>query len=162
MPGQYTLGEFENDAGQTGANADAEWAEVVQCVRDIYSPYDLHVTDRLGDVPPDAHFTRAVIAGRSTELGLPDGLYGVAPPVPACMPADDTISFTFANDVPVQNRTATICSFAALESAHQFALQGVTDTGPLCDVIGFDFAAGRSCYGDQFFRDVAAPCFEGP
>lgn len=160
-PGPYTLGEFQNDAGQTGAAADAEWAEVVQCVRDMYSPYGLHVTDQAGDVPVGAHFTRAMIAGRAAELGLPEIFYGVAPPAAACTPEDNTMSFTFANDVTMPNRAATICSTTAQETARLFALSDVTDNGPLCDLLGFGFPA-VPCYGDRFFRDIAAMCFEKP
>lgn len=45
--GTFTISEFENAAGETGTAADAEWNAVVQCVREIYSPYNITVTDVL-------------------------------------------------------------------------------------------------------------------
>src|SRR5690606_1274255 len=47
--GTYTIKEFENYLGQTGADADDEWNQLVQCVREVYSPYNVMVTDSLPD-----------------------------------------------------------------------------------------------------------------
>src|SRR3954468_12686561 len=40
------ISEYENAAGQTGTAADAEWAQVVQCLKEVYSPFQVTVTDQ--------------------------------------------------------------------------------------------------------------------
>src|SRR5438045_748425 len=47
MVSPATIKEFRNSSLQTGADADAEWQQVVQCVREVYSPYNVMVTDVL-------------------------------------------------------------------------------------------------------------------
>ena len=42
----YSVPEFKNYAGQTGAAADAEWAQIVACVAETYSYFDVQVTDQ--------------------------------------------------------------------------------------------------------------------
>ena len=44
-PGTSTLSEFQNKDGVAGADADAEWNQLVACVKEVYSPYDVEVTD---------------------------------------------------------------------------------------------------------------------
>ena len=44
--GQYVLSEYQNSAGQTGSLADDEWNQLVQCMREVYSPYGLTLTDQ--------------------------------------------------------------------------------------------------------------------
>jgi hypothetical protein len=39
------VGEFTNDQGQTGAAADDEWNQVMQCMKEVYSPYQVTITD---------------------------------------------------------------------------------------------------------------------
>src|SRR5438045_9733399 len=45
QPGHYRLTEFKDTAGETGSAADAEWAMVVTCMKEVYSPFDVAVTD---------------------------------------------------------------------------------------------------------------------
>src|SRR5690349_6694534 len=40
-PGGHTISEYRDGAGDTGAMADAEWAALVQCMKEVYSPYDV-------------------------------------------------------------------------------------------------------------------------
>src|SRR6201995_1019208 len=40
-----TISEFSSSLGQIGQGADAEWAQLVQCMKEVYSPYNVMVTD---------------------------------------------------------------------------------------------------------------------
>src|SRR3954471_4885261 len=42
-PGPFTFGEFVNGMGQTGAAADAEWNQILTCVRQVYSPFNVTI-----------------------------------------------------------------------------------------------------------------------
>ena len=63
----YTLSPF--------AHGDDAWAEVMQCLREVYSPYDVIVTDE----PPPAGmpYNEGIAAGTQRELGV-SGLLGYA------------------------------------------------------------------------------------
>src|SRR4051812_14110572 len=39
MSATARISEFRNAAGATGAAADAEWNQIAQCMREVYSPY---------------------------------------------------------------------------------------------------------------------------
>src|SRR5512135_2016539 len=43
--GTYTISEFSTADGAIGAAADADWAAVVQCMKEVYSPFAVTVTD---------------------------------------------------------------------------------------------------------------------
>src|SRR5689334_16106081 len=55
----YTISEYA-EAGQTGAAADAAWNDLVQCVKEVYSPYQVEVVDQRPDT--DAYHM-AIVAG---------------------------------------------------------------------------------------------------
>src|ERR1043165_6710590 len=74
---------------------DQEWNDLVQCVREVYSPFGVTVTDVQPDVSED--YNEGVIAGVPAELGLPDNYGGIAPLAPACQVVDHGLSFSFAN-----------------------------------------------------------------
>ena len=150
------IAEFVNALQQKGAAADAEWQQIVQCVREVYSPYNVVVTD----VPPQGNYHEAIIAGQPTDIGLDPDVLGVAPLTSDCHAIDNAISFTFANHHPPNDRVANICWTAAQESAHAFGLDHE-----------YAFASGRSactdpmtyrtdCGGQKFFRNEPATCGE--
>ena len=45
--GDYNIGEFADATGAIGAAADADWAAVVKCMQEVYSPYAITVTDQV-------------------------------------------------------------------------------------------------------------------
>ena len=154
------IGEFVNAAGQTGAMADAEWNELVQCVKEVYSPFDVQVTD----VKPagGASHHVAIVAGVPGDIGKDNSILGVAPLAGDCSPQDNVISFSFANahSRTDPQRVYNLCWTAAQESAHAFGLDH-----------SFEFQDGRSacndpmtyrtdCAGQRFFRNDAAKCGE--
>jgi hypothetical protein len=157
--GDYTIGEFEDATGNVGSAADSDWAAVVTCVQEVYSPYAITVTDQ---VPLNASYTEALIAGQPGDIGRPIDNLGVAPIAANCAAEDDVISFTFANHHPGMGMTRIldICWTAAQESAHAFGLDHeyvFTDGTSTCrDPMTYR----DDCGGEKFFRNSRAQCGE--
>ena len=154
--GNYTVGEYANAAGQTGAAADEEWGQVVQCMREVYSPYNVIVTDQL----PPGPFDMAVIAGRPQDVGLGSDILGIAPLAGDCSPQSNVLSFTFANYHGNVQRVNNVCWTAAQESAHAYGLDHefkFTDGETACsDPMTYSTACG----GEKFFRNRRSQCGE--
>src|SRR5262249_44279320 len=109
-----TISEFHlpGDA----VDQDEAFNQIVDCVRDVYSPYDVEiVTD---DPGTELFHHQAILAGTPEELGLDGTIGGIAPA--SCDPLNNVISFSFANrpDSDVE----TMCWTLAQESAHSFGL----------------------------------------
>ena len=156
---KFTISEFENDAGLSGAAADAEWDAVVQCVKEVYSPFNTMVTD-VKPVSPTFH--HGVVGGTPGELMLDNHIGGISPGV-NCNAVDNLVTYTFAN-TPFggsgQNRIWYLCAVIAQESAHSYSLDH-----------SYSFPGGRSacidpmtyredCGGMKFFRNDQATCGE--
>jgi hypothetical protein len=159
-PGTYTISEFENAEGKRGAVADDEWNQLVQCMKEVYSPFAVEVTDQK---PASGSYHLAIIAGNPQEVGLAANVLGVAPLASNCAAFDNVISFSFANTHPqpqIISHMLNVCWTAAQESAHAFGLDHE-----------YAFVDGRSacsdpmtyradCGGQKFFRNAAAVCGE--
>lgn len=98
---------------------DEKWEATMDCIRDVYSPYDVEVTDV--DPGTEVFHHEAILAGSPGELGLEGNIGGIAPA--GCAPLNNVISFSFGNASfsgdgdPLQN-----CWTVAQESAHAFGL----------------------------------------
>ena len=136
--GTSSITEFRHD--------DETWNAVVQCVKEVYAPYDVQVTDV---DPGDSTFHHeSIVAGVYTEIGYEQPAGGVAPF--ACEPVNNVISFAFANGYPAD--PFQICMVIAQESAHSYGLDHAFDCS---DPMTYLPACGR-----QFFRDRNTPCGE--
>lgn len=132
------------------AHSQEVWDETIACIRDVYSPYGVTVTDI---DPGQTPHHEAVLAGRGSELPI-DGALGVAPLGSGnCQPANNVISFSFANaHGPTQSLTLpqAMCWTVAQESAHAYALDHEFDcSDPLTYLDG--------C-GQKFFRNKLIEC----
>lgn len=159
--GTNNIQEYKNGAGQTGTAADAEWNLLMKCMREVYSPFNVNVTD----VKPAAgvSYHMAIVAGIPQDIGRGNDILGVAPLASDCSPSDNVISFSFANAHPqteTVSRVNNLCWTAAQESAHAFGLDHE-----------FEYQDGRSacndpmtyrfdCGGQKFFRNEVAKCGE--
>lgn len=156
--GRYLVSEFANDSGQTGSAADAEWNQVVQCMREVYSPYALTITDQLP--APGTPYNEAIIAGKPGDVGEGADILGIAPLANNCAAEQNVISFSFANQHPAYYRVLNVCWTAAQESAHAYGLDHefqYTDGTSACN----DPMTYRSdCGGEKFFRNRRADCGE--
>lgn len=158
--GDYVLAEFEDSDGNIGTAADAEWNQIVQCVREVYSPYDMIVSDT---IPADgSSYNEGIVAGDPQSIGY-SSLGGIAPGA-MCGPRDNIISYTFANTYAGSGlgRVLRICGTVAQETGHAYGLDHA-----------YKFSNGqRACAdpmtyaplcGQQFFRNDFVTCGEwGP
>ena len=156
--GLYLVNEFQNDAGLTGAAADAEWSQVVACVKEVYSPYNITVTDVQ---PADGVvYNEAIIAGKPSDVGEAPDILGIAPLANNCSAEANVISFSFANQHATDARVLNVCWTAAQESAHAYGLDHefqYTDGTSACN----DPMTYRTdCGGEKFFRNKRALCGE--
>jgi hypothetical protein len=137
--------------------SDATWTQVVDCLKDVFAPFSVEITTT--NPSPAPHF-EIMIAGSPTDLGMSNGIGGVSPF--SCSPyIPNSLVFDFqkvwGSDVE------EICSTAAQEIAHSFALDHVTDpSDPLTYnpyngrrrfknaqiQCGSDCQGGRSPFGD--------------
>jgi hypothetical protein len=159
--GTYTVGEYQNGAGASGAAADEEWGQVVQCMKEVYSPYNVMVTDT---VPP-APYDMAVIAGRPQEVGLGNDILGIAPLAADCSAQSNVLSFTFANYHGNVQRVNNVCWTAAQESAHAYGLDhefSFTSGNPANNhsACNDPMTYRNDCGGQKFFRNDLARCGE--
>lgn len=139
-----------------------EWAQVVQCVREVYSPFAVAVTD----VRPNTEYSEAIVAGRPQDIGLPTGVGGVGPGSPDCSPMTNQIAFAFAetavNDFAQEdngNRVWGICWVISQEIAHAYGLPdheiSFTDGESACSD---PMTYLSNCGGQKFFRNRTANC----
>jgi hypothetical protein len=156
--GEYLISEFANDAGLTGAAADDEWKAIVSCVKEVYSPYNITVTDV--QPPEGVIYNEAIVAGRPAETGEAPDILGIAPLANNCSAEANVISFSFANQHATTDRVHDICWTASQESAHAYGLDHeyqFTDGTSACD----DPMTYRTdCGGEKFFRNKRAECGE--
>jgi len=153
-----TIGEYANSLGMTGAAADAEWAQVVQCMKEVYSPYNVVVTD----VKPTSgsSYHEALIAGLPGDIGQSNDILGLAPLASDCSAIDNVMSFTFANRHSPTARVFNICWTAAQESAHAFGLDHEYSFSNNRSACNDPMTYRTDCGGEKFFRNEAASCGE--
>jgi hypothetical protein len=144
--------------------ADGEWATMMQCMREVYSPFAVTVTDQL---PVGVSYTEAMVAGNPAELAQANDVLGIAPFAGDCSAQDNVISFTFANHHVGggATRAIEICWTAAQESAHAFGLDHefqfvsaypLNDNSACMDPMTYR----TDCGGEKFFRNADAKCGE--
>jgi hypothetical protein len=155
--GQHVISEFATFEGATGAEADAEWAAVVQCMKEVYSPYNVTVTDQK---PEGVSYTMAIIAGKASQIGLGPGILGIAPLAGDCSPQDNVISFSFANDHAAFDRVNNLCWTAAQETAHAFGLDHEFKFNDGTSACNDPMTYRTDCGGQKFFRNKPAECGE--
>lgn len=159
--GTHVVEEYQNAQGQTGAAADAEWNAVMKCVREVYSPYDITIAD----VPPpdDRGYTMGILAGRPQNIGYTSSTLGLGAGGGGCAPADNTISFSFANahGGTGMARVIGLCWTVAQETAHSFGLDHAfkfTDGRSACpDPMTYQVDCGST---QRFFRNDNVTCGE--
>ena len=132
-----TLSEFRH--------SDRVWENVVSCVRRVYEPYDIVITE---EDPGEAEHFEAMVAGLPGDLGLSSRIGGIAPG--GCGVVNNSITFSFANATTDVDQ---ICWIVAQETAHSFGL----DHEFLCeDPMTYLAECGTS----KTFQDEDARCGE--
>ncbi|MDQ3337298.1 MAG: MYXO-CTERM sorting domain-containing protein [Myxococcota bacterium] len=154
---QSNLGEF--------MFSQTVWNEIVQCVKEVYSPFNVQVTETRPGAGTQYH--HAIVAGTAEQAGLPAGVLGIAIVRGDCAPRNNAVSLTLANSHPNNAGTALeMCWTVAQESAHAFGLDhsfmftsGNSPT-PNQSACNDALTYRRDCGGQKFFRNDAATCGE--
>lgn len=126
---------------------DDTWQETVDCIAELYAPFDVTVTD---EDPGDVPHIEAVIGGHPSDVGLPDDVAGVSPFATDCSIIESSIVFTFTDVLPDDPRT--VCEVTAQEIAHSFGLDH--ERLPADPMTYLDYRGERS------FQDRMASCGE--
>lgn len=127
------------------SGSDAQWAQIMSCVTDMYAPFRLAVTDV---EPMDREYVESVVGGAPNEAGMSSGVGGVAPFACAVIPYAVVYTFSELYGDDVQG----ICETVAQEVAHAFGL----DHAFLCS----DPMTYLPSCGDKSFQDEWAACGE--
>ena len=147
-----TIAEYTFQAG--------EWANILQCVKEVYSPFNVHVTDVRPAGPP---YEEIIVGGTPDDLMLPVGVGGIGSLQPGCAPNPKGVSFAFTSAIDVfagedgGSRVFGMCWIIAQETAHNFGLdheyEFVEDGKSACN----DPMTYRAdCGGQKFFRNKIA------
>ncbi|MFT3692338.1 MAG: Ig-like domain-containing protein [Kofleriaceae bacterium] len=102
---------------------DATWTSVVKCVRDVFSPFNVNITDV---DPGTANHFEIMVGDQPGDLGFPDGYGGVSTNGCGQTFIPNALVFDFAgawgtttcNNKCIEN----VCATAAQEIAHSFGM----------------------------------------
>ena len=126
---------------------DETWTETVACVKELYAPFDVAITDQdPGDVP----HLQAIFGGHPSDVGLPDNVAGVSPFTEDCSVIERSVVFTFTDVLPDDART--MCEVMAQEIAHSYGLDH--------ELLSSDPMTYLDHDGPRSFQDVDARCGE--
>lgn len=128
------------------ADGDAAWAKFMTCIQDQFSPFNVTVTDV---DPGSATHIEAVISGSPGDVGMDQGVGGVAPMYGDCSIVERAIVYVFAE---VLGGPQTTCEVAAQEIGHAYGL----DHEYLCE----DPMTYLSGCGKKKFQDKTVSCGE--
>jgi MYXO-CTERM domain-containing protein len=138
--GQGTIEEW--------GKGDEQWEELVSCVTAMYDPFDIVVTDV--DPGPNVEHFEAIVAGKARDIGVSQGVGGIAPF--SCGIVNNAITFSFANEPFYANGIDDLCGTVAQETAHSFGLEhAYLCSDPMTYL--------QSC-GYQWFQNENASCGE--
>jgi MYXO-CTERM domain-containing protein len=124
------------------------WSDTVSCFRDLWSRFDVTVTDTdPGNVP----HIEAIFGGTPTQVGLPSNVGGVSPFTTDCSIIENSIVFTFTDAIPnITSREA--CEIMAQEVAHSYGLDH--------ELLASDPMTYLQYNGNRAFQDQAVSCGE--
>jgi hypothetical protein len=123
------------------------WAETVACMREIYAPFDVTITDR---DPGSTPHIEAVFGGHPSDVGLPDNVAGVSPFTYDCSIIEHSVVFTFTDVLPDDPRL--MCEVMAQEIAHSYGLDH--------EMLAADPMSYLTYLGERTFQDEMAACGE--
>ncbi len=130
--------------GWTGSKGG--WIEVVRCVRTLFAPFAVEVTDTK---PTSPDYALVAVGGRPGDLGVRDRRIGGLAPFGGDVIARPVV-FAFARQLGNQPRT--VCETIGMEVAHTYGL----DHAYRCK----DVMTYRKPCGPKAFTDLDARCGE--
>jgi uncharacterized protein (TIGR03382 family) len=126
---------------------DEDWEATMDCMRDMFSPFDVQITDR--DPGMTTHL-EAVFGGHPNDVGLPDNVAGISPFMTDCSVVESSVVFTFTDVLPDDPRL--MCEVMAQEIAHSYGLDHQLLASDPMSYLDYD--------GDRVFQDEDAFCGE--
>jgi hypothetical protein len=126
---------------------DAKWKSLVTCVKKMFSPFDVVVTDQR---PSGDNYMMVVVGGKPTDIGMKNSHHvsGLAPFNGEVIPR----AIVFAFSATSNNDVRGTCETIAMEVAHAYGL----DHEYLCK----DVMTYLNGCGTKSFVDADAPCGE--
>lgn len=157
--GSCTVPEFAPINANTQQEKDMLWSQLMQCLREVYSPYNVMITD----VQPGAGvaYNENVVAGLAQDVGYDPQAGGVSPVTNDCSPFSYVISYSFANGY---DSVFELCYVAAQETGHAYGMADhsfsfISDMRSACsDPMSYRQDCLRT--GQRFFRNEPANCGE--
>lgn len=126
---------------------DDDWAETMACMRDVFAPFDVTITDK---DPGMTDHLEAVFGGHPSDVGLPDNVAGISPFTTNCSVIENSVVFTFTDVLPDDPRL--MCEVMAQEIAHSYGLDHQMLENDLMSYLPYE--------GDRVFQDEDAICGE--
>jgi Bacterial Ig domain len=125
----------------------ADWAATVSCMKDIWSHFDVAITEiDPGSTPHiEALFTRS-----PAEVGITDNIGGVSPFTTNCSVIEHSIVFAFTDNLP--RRPRVICEVMSQEIAHSYGMDH--------ELLAADPMTYLNYSGERQFQDRDASCGE--
>jgi MYXO-CTERM domain-containing protein len=130
--------------------SDSEWNKVMSCMRSVWSPFNVVITDQ---DPGTAPHYESIMAGRPADIGAKNGVLGIAPFLSNCGIIPNAVAYTFAqyhSDVGLSAQD--VCETAAQEVAHAFGVDH--------ELLPADPMTYLRYNGKRSFRDQNADCGE--
>lgn len=139
-------------------HGDDVWNQVMTCLKEVYSPYNVMITDV--QPAPGVAYNENIVAGAPTEIAYNPASGGVSPVTGDCSPFSYVMSYSFANTYGPD--PYTICYVAAQETGHSYGMADhswsfLSDNRSACsDPMSYR----QNCLsrGQRFFRNEAATC----
>jgi hypothetical protein len=126
--------------------SDAAWGRLVACVRDLFAPFDVVVTD---DRPGHDDFVLVAVGGRAADLGIKSRhVGGLAPFNGDVIPEPVVFAFSSA----LGNNVRAVCETIGMEVAHAYGLDHEYECKDVMTYL-------RGC-GAKRFVDKDVPCGE--
>jgi uncharacterized protein (TIGR03382 family) len=125
----------------------ADWAATVACMKDIWSRFDVTVTD----IDPGATpHIEALFGGSSSAVDLPSNVGGISPFTTDCSVIERSIVFAFTDNLSKKPRS--ICEVMSQEIAHSYGLDHELAADDPMTYLAFS--------GDREFQDRDVACGE--
>ncbi|MBX3160847.1 MAG: hypothetical protein KF773_33085 [Deltaproteobacteria bacterium] len=128
--------------------SDAKWAATVACLREIWAPFDVTLTET--DPGPATPHVEALFGGSPANIGMSANVSGVSPFALDCGIIENSIVFAFTDKLPDNPRI--VCEVMSQEIGHSYGLDH--------ELLASDPMTYLSYGGERSFRDQTASCGE--
>ena len=129
------------------AASSADWTATVACMKDVWSRFDVTITD----VDPGATpHIEAIFARSPRDVGITEYIGGISPFTTNCAVIESSIVFAFTDNLAKKPRT--ICEVMSQEIAHSYGLDH--------ELLAADPMTYLSYTGNRAFQDQDASCGE--